>query len=346
MPDWDKLRAWFLEKKRSLPWRDEKNPYKVWVSEIMLQQTQVTVVLPYFKRWMQEFPYLEDLAQSPIEKVIKCWEGLGYYSRARNLQKGAQFVLEQFSGELPSNREALLKIPGIGPYTAGAILAFGFQQKAAAIDGNVQRVLARYFKVEEEISRVKTQENLRQKLETLLPANEPWTLTEALIELGALVCKKQPLCHLCPIKEGCVAFKENLTDKLPIKKPPAKITQLQRVVALVQYEQAYLVRKVPEGEVMEGLYEFPFLETETLPIEEADFIVEMKRKFKLFVQPIRRFPALKHGFTRYTVKLETISCIAKKRKGVDGYSWIAKDQLSSLPFSSGHRQVLHKLLAS
>jgi A/G-specific adenine glycosylase len=209
------LNSWFLENRRELPWRIDPTPYRVWISEVMLQQTRASVVIPYFERWMTLFPDVAALAAAPIERVIKTWEGLGYYSRARNLHRGAQQMVESFGGEVPSDREALMSIKGLGPYTIGAILSFGFQKRAAAVDGNVTRVLARYFSIEENVGRQSVKRLIGEKAEAILDEREPWVTAEALIELGATVCTPKPFCELCPLQKSCLG--KDKAESLPIK---------------------------------------------------------------------------------------------------------------------------------
>ena len=192
------VQHWFLQSQRSFPWREDRSPYSVWISEVMLQQTQARVVIDYYQRWMKKFPDIEHLARAPLEEVIKQWEGLGYYVRARNLHKAAQYLVEHHQGIFPSSRELLEKIPGIGPYTVGAILSFAFHQKAAAVDGNVIRVLTRLFAMQEEVQTQSSKKWLWKCAENLLPEKEPWILVEGLIELGATVCTLKPKCSQCP----------------------------------------------------------------------------------------------------------------------------------------------------
>jgi A/G-specific adenine glycosylase len=200
------LNTWFEENRRAFPWREDPTPYSVWVSEVMLQQTRASVVVPYFERWMITFPSVAALAVAPIEQVIKMWEGLGYYSRARNLHRGAQQIVDDFGGVIPSTKEELLKIRGLGPYTVAAILSFGFKQRAAAVDGNVLRVITRYAWIDQDIQKVATKRVVAEFVESFLDEKQPWVTSEALIELGATICTPAPRCALCPIQSGCAAY--------------------------------------------------------------------------------------------------------------------------------------------
>lgn len=329
----DLLRAWFLSQKRDLPWRTLSTPYAVFVSEIMLQQTQSSVVIPYFNRWMERFPTVQSLANAKEEEVLKLWEGLGYYSRARNLLKGAKTIQDRWQGNIPKEEEALKQIPGIGPYTVGAIRAFAFKEKAAAVDGNVLRVLSRFFAIKDDIAKSKTQQLMRELALTLLPDQEPWVIAEAWIELGALICKKVPLCQKCPLKEGCKAYKEDLTNLLPIKSNKVAITPLDRTVFIVLQKQEILLRRVPEGEIMAGLYEFPYVETGENDLE----------KFNIQATPLKKLPEVTHSFTRYRVRLTPYLMTCSGQKAPEGYFWAKLDQAASLPFSSGHRKIFKNL---
>ncbi len=228
------LVGWFNDNHRSFPWREERTPYKVWISEVMLQQTRASVVVPYFIKWMQQFPDVLSLANASLEEVIKAWEGLGYYKRARNLHKGARQIAENFNGNLPDSREALDTISGLGPYTISAILSFGFHKRAAPVDGNVARVMSRYLAIEENICRSKVRKEIEEKTAALLDEEAPWVTAEALIELGATVCTPNPFCEACPLQADCLGLKKGIARTLPIKNGEKPITLLKRTVAVVE----------------------------------------------------------------------------------------------------------------
>ena len=330
--DIEKLRQWFFRSRRSLPWRENPSPYEVWVSEVMLQQTQVSVVVPYFRRWMLLFPTIAKLAEAPLDKVIKTWEGLGYYSRARNLHAGARYLTKHHGGELPSSYEELQKVKGLGPYTIGAILSFAFKQREAAVDGNVLRLLSRYYCIEESIDKTLVQKRLRILCQTLLPEKEPWIIMEGLIELGALVCQKKPKCGACPLKKSCLGLKNCKAGLLPLKSKRGKIIHLHRVVAVIHTGKEVLLRKREVGKLMGDLSEFPYFDRGTL-VEEALGI------------PLKSLGPLKevtHGFTKYKAFLYP-HLYETERFELGGYEWIPFEKISSIPFSSGHRRILLSL---
>ena len=335
----ERLKRWFFSNRRELPWREGVSPYAVWVSEVMLQQTQVSVVVPYFKRWMTLFPTISALAKAAPEQVIKAWEGLGYYSRARNLHAGAKFLSDYHSGTLPSDPNILNEVKGLGPYTIGAILSFAFKQKAAAVDGNVLRVLSRYFCVEKEVDQGKTRQEIEAKAFEFLPDNEPWIVMEALIELGALVCQKKPLCQECPLQTSCLAKKEGKEGLLPRKKKKVKVTEIYRLVCLITTEDKVLIQKGQKGKVMEGLFEFPYIEGKKKEWSEEEVLTSVQKTFSMETLYKSRLDCVKHGFTRYRALLYPFLLELKTGPTPLNMQWVSKNQLNALPFSSGHRRV-------
>ncbi len=344
--DQQALITWFEEEKRDLPWRHDPTPYQVWISEVMLQQTQIATVIPYYERWMRELPTLKHLAQAPLEHVIKLWEGLGYYSRARNLHSAAKYILEHHQGEIPQDPVLLAKIKGIGPYTLGAILSFAFHQRHPAVDGNVMRVLSRYFKIEADIGSPKTQRHIRDLAESILPHKQSWVMTEALIELGATVCKKVPNCLQCPLRTSCQAFRHGITAQLPYKSKKIKIKHLVRAVAVIHAQDKFLVRQVQEGQIMSGLHEFPYMEIEQLPFELPrlqSWIQEQLGLKTSYVQPLKE---TRHTFTTYQVKLLPFHFSCKTPLPVTQYKWLTMEELIQLAFPSGHRFIFSEIRTS
>lgn len=335
----DELINWFDSERRLLPWRRSPTPYSVWVSEIMLQQTRVAVVIPYFERWMRRFPSVEALSQAPLDEVIKMWEGLGYYSRARNLHAGAQQVVNQYGGNLPKDEAALLSIKGIGRYTAGAIRAFAFHEQAAAVDGNVVRVMGRYWAIEEPLNSDRALRLLQRRIEEILPKERPWVASEALIELGATLCSaKSPRCGQCPLRKGCAAHALGRQGDFPLRAPRAKVTNLVRRVALIEYEGSLLVRCVPKGEVMHGLHHFPYAEEPTT-LEDLFDILEVKPT------EVKELTPVKHSFTRYRAHLFPLLFRLDRPVVVAGYFWAGSLMRDQLSFCSGHREILREFSA-
>lgn len=335
-----RLKQWFLETRRDLPWRHQPTPYAVWISEMMLQQTQVAVVIPYFLRWMERFPTIESLANASLDTVIKEWEGLGYYSRARYLHEGAKKIVSDFQGQLPNQEIQLKAIKGLGPYTIGAILSFAFHQKKAAVDGNVLRVLARYFQIEEDIAKPATVKRLRQLAEEVLPEEESWIVNEGLIELGATVCQRKPTCSLCPLQTTCLAYRHNVADQLPIKSKQTKTEYLYRtVIVLTASPDLYLICRRQKGEIMSDLHEFPYFETDSEGLTESELHEKIENHFGLAVQTKYFFPSVNQSFTRYQARLNPVWLHCAFPKPIQGADWISLSDLQQLAFSSGHRRI-------
>lgn len=341
--DSHKLIHWFQSAKRDLPWRRNPTPYQIWISEVMLQQTQVAVVVPYYERWLKRFPTVHDLAEAPINEVLKLWEGLGYYSRARHLHAGAQTIVERFNGEIPSTPDQLKLIKGLGPYTIGAILSLAFQKQAAAVDGNVMRVLARFFAYREDISKSSSIKILRQIAEENVPRNDPGAFNEALIELGATICTRTPQCQKCPLRSNCAALAQALEHELPIKGKSVSYQQLFRSVAVVISQNRLLVKKGEKGSIMTDLYEFPYFEVEASGITTTALAGLLKKNFNLATREAAPLPEFEHAFTRFRVKLLPVLYHSTRIKPVAGYEWLGREEVAQLPFSSGHRRILHHL---
>lgn len=257
-----RLLAWYKANKRDLPWRRSRNPYHIWVSEVMLQQTRVETVIPYFHRFLEKFPTVEALAEAPEEHVLKAWEGLGYYSRARNLQAAVREVHEQYGGIVPSEKEDITSLKGVGPYTAGAVLSIAYNKPEPAVDGNVMRVLSRFFVLEDDIAKPATRVKIERLAQELIPEGEASDFNQALMELGATVCTpRSPHCLTCPVMERCGARLEGREAELPLKtkaKPPRPEA---RAVALVEgsgpHAGKLLVRQRPTDGLLARMWELP-----------------------------------------------------------------------------------------
>ena len=251
------LLLWYDAHRRPLPWRDEVSPYRTWVSEIMLQQTRVTAVIPYFQRFMEAFPTVEALAAADTEQLMKLWEGLGYYSRARNLKKAAQIMAEK--GRFPDTYEEILALPGIGDYTAGAILSIAFGQGIPAVDGNVLRVMSRITGSEDNILDTKTRSRFRRLTAEIMPSHRPGAFNQALMDLGATVClpNGEPLCEACPAQPFCTAFAQNRQKALPVRISKTKRRTEEKTVFLLLRSGDVALRQRPETGLLAGLWEYP-----------------------------------------------------------------------------------------
>ena len=263
---------WYLKNKRDLPWRNTKDPYKIWLSEIILQQTRVAQGLPYYLKFAETFPTVHDLAASPLEKVLKVWQGLGYYSRARNLHETAVFISGELKGQFPDNYKDLIKLKGVGDYTASAIASTCYNEPVAAVDGNVYRVLARYFNIDTPINSSKGITEFRDLSQELLGNEHPWYYNQAIMEFGATHCTpKQPYCQTCPFSKSCLALKYNKIGELPVKIKKGKIKKrfFNYIVFRTRDDQTILEKRSGKG-IWEGLYQFPLIET-TEMLSAAEF---------------------------------------------------------------------------
>lgn len=249
---------WYQKQEKTLPWKQDKEPYHIWVSEIMLQQTRIEAVKKYYTRFMKELPTIHDLADVPEEKLLKLWEGLGYYSRAKNLKKSAIQIQENNHGKMPTSYVELLKLPGIGEYTAGAIASISYNEKVPAVDGNVLRVVSRVLASKEDVLLPETKKKITNKLLEIMP-DEAGDFNEGLMELGEKVCLPNtvPLCATCPIQEFCMANKENLTNEIPVRAKKQKRKIENKTVFILKYKNEIAIRKREKTGILANLYEFP-----------------------------------------------------------------------------------------
>lgn len=262
------LVEWFHREKRDLPWRRTKDPYKIWVSEVMLQQTRVDTVIPYYHRFIEKYPSIEALAYADEEELLKMWEGLGYYSRARNLQSGVKEVVEKYGGIVPNNRHDLQQLKGIGSYTAGAILSIAYNLPEHAVDGNVMRVLSRVLHITEDIALPKTRKTFEKAVEQLIHPVYPGDFNQALMDLGAMICTPtSPKCLLCPVREYCVSFMEGDADQLPIKSKKTKVKNEYYYVYIAVNDGKVLFERRHSDGLLANMWQFPMIFVEKSPEE-------------------------------------------------------------------------------
>ena len=352
-----RLLNWFDKHQRPLPWRKKYLPYEVWVSEIMLQQTQVETALPYFERWMKAFPTIESLAKSDEKKVLKLWQGLGYYSRARNLLETAQRVVKDFGGQFPSNYETIHSLKGIGPYSAGAIASIAFNQERPIVDGNVLRVLTRVYAIDTPIDDLKNRDQFWQLQESLIPKGQARFFNQALMELGALICSSSnPQCDRCPIQKFCKAYQEKTVDLYPVRKKRKKTVKVEASAVILEDDGRYLIQKRPLGKIMGGLWEFPEWK---LARDKKLSLKEIKNKTLKNLQcqsGIKRFDlkyraVIKRNYTHHLESLHVFDAHPDKRGHVKYLTcprlsdkkwlcvWATKKEFQKYPFSSAHAKI-------
>ncbi|WP_138432302.1 A/G-specific adenine glycosylase [Winogradskyella algicola] len=258
-----KLTNWYSNNKRDLPWRNTENPYHIWLSEIILQQTQVKQGLPYYDAFVRQYPTVFDLANASEKDVLKLWQGLGYYSRARNLHSTAKYVAHELNGKFPDNYKDLIKLKGVGDYTASAIASIAFNEVTAVVDGNVYRVLSRYYGINTPINSTKGIKEFKELASSLIDKNEPATFNQAIMEFGATQCKpKNPYCIVCPLNESCVALQKNLIDSLPVKLKKTKVKNrfFNFLVCIDKSKYTILEKRTSKG-IWQNLYQFPLIES-------------------------------------------------------------------------------------
>lgn len=289
------LISWYRECRRDLPWRTDPTPYHVWVSEIMLQQTRVEAVKPYYTRFLKELPTVEDLAKAKEDTLLKLWEGLGYYNRVRNMQKAAQQIMVDYDGEFPDRYEAILSLKGIGSYTAGAISAFAYGLPKAAVDGNVLRVVSRILGSREDIMKASVKKKIEEKLENAIPIEAASDFGQGLIELGALICIPggAPKCLECPVKEWCRTYREGLQEEIPVRTKQKARKKEKKTVFIFRDGEKTAIRKRPKRGLLAGLYEFPNVEG-NLSVEEA---VAYSKKIGLIPVRVKELGGAKHIFS-------------------------------------------------
>lgn len=282
--------AWYLKNKRDLPWRGTTNPYVIWLSEIILQQTRVEQGLPYFNKFLENFPDVEAFANASEEKVLKLWQGLGYYSRGRNMLFTAKYVMQHYHGNFPTAYIDLIKLKGVGEYTAAAISSFSSNEKKAVVDGNVYRVLARYFGIEEPINSSLGQKMFANLAQELIDGQEPSVYNQAMMEFGALHCKpKSPKCPTCPVKSGCVALRDKKVDILPVKLKKIKIRKRWFNYFVGKTDDEILAKQRKPGDVWQHLYDFPLIETDGTEFESSlEFAENVKNMFgeQVVIKPL------------------------------------------------------------
>ena len=302
------LLGWYDKNARVLPWREDASPYRVWVSEIMLQQTRVEAVKPFFERFIQVLPGIEDLACCPEDRLLKLWEGLGYYNRVKNMQKAAKLVADQYDGCMPGDYESLLKLPGIGPYTAGAVASIAFGIPVPAVDGNVLRVITRITASEADIASPAARREMEGLIRKVIPVERPGDFNQALMELGAVVCvpNGEAKCACCPLRHLCRARAEGRVEELPRKTPKKPRRIEERTVLVIRDGSRFAIRKRPKKGLLAGLYELPNLAGHL----EEDAVLEEVRMKGLAPLYITRLPEAKHIFSHiewrmigYTVKV-------------------------------------------
>lgn len=344
------LLAWYAQHRRELPWRQSLDPYAVWVSEMMLQQTRVATVIPYFQRWMQRFPTVASLARAQESDVLHAWQGLGYYSRARNLQRAAALMVAEHAGRVPERIAELLALPGIGPYSAGAIASIAYGHAEPLVDGNVIRVLARLCALRGDPNRAPLKAVLWEVARSLVPADAPGDFNQALMELGATVCTpRNPRCSACPLAAHCQGLKAELVQILPELPARAKPTQVHMVAAVSARAGRVLVTKLlPDAPRWAGMWLFPSAEVGSTETPEAAVDRALQTMVGLRAQPTGIVCVIRHTVTRFRITLDAYRTAppsgVAKALSVAEIAWKRPSELAELAMPKAHRAIANRLL--
>jgi A/G-specific adenine glycosylase len=336
------LMKWYDENKRSLPWRGYGSPYAVWVSEIMLQQTRVEAVIPYFQRWMERFPDIAALANASEREVLHQWEGLGYYARARNLRRAAQIVERQHDGQLPSDVEVLRALPGIGRYTAGAIASIAFGLDEAALDGNIRRVLARVFDVSEPARSPAGEKILWQLASKHLPKGRAGDYNQAIMDLGATICvPARPRCPICPVRAVCLARKLGIQEQRPVLLTNKISPHYVYVAVVIVRRGRVLLAQRPSNGLLGGMWEFPNGRVERVPAK--NIAKTIRKLYDVEVQPDEPLCVVRHGYSHFTVEVHAFRCSAADVPKRRNLQWALISALGDFPMGRIDRQIAGKL---
>ena len=331
------LHQWYEKHKRPMPWRETNDPYKIWVSEVMLQQTQVNTVIPYYIKFLKQFPNLKSLAEASQHDVIKVWEGLGYYARARNLHRATQKVVHEYQNQIPGNIADFQRLPGVGRYIAAAVLSIAFDVPLAVVDGNVKRVLARLFRIEEPANKTSSAGIFEKSATMLLLKKQPGTHNQAMMELGALICKPaNPDCMGCPVKRFCQSYEKNAVGEYPkrIKKKPTPEYHIA-VGVILKNDKILITKRKSEG-LLGGLWEFPGGKIEKGETPEEACLRELKEEVNLKVEIESHLTQVKHAYTHFKIRMEVFICRFKsgrvRLEGPVDHRWITMNQIEKYAF--------------
>lgn len=341
------LLRWFSSNNRELPWRLNYDPYHVWLSEIMLQQTQMERGVAYFQRWLQRFPDIDSIATADPQEILKYWEGLGYYARARNLYKAAKTIVDEFDGEIPSNYDDLLRLPGVGPYTASAILSIAFNYNIPVVDANVERVFSRIFDIDEPLKERGVHEKIKRMAEKLLPEGKARQFNQALMDLGGLICTpRKPQCGLCPISKECLAYLGNFVIDRPVKVAKQQTITIEMATGLILKNGYVFIQQRRDDDIWGGLWEFPGGRLKEGESPSDAVVREYKEETGFKVKVRRKITTVIHFFTKYKVILHCYQCLLDQDSilpdlnAAQKFHWIKEAQLDSYGFPAGHRKYI------
>ena len=339
-----KLYLWYRSHFRKLPWRDSHSPYKIWVSEVMLQQTTVQAVIPYYWEWLRVFPDIESFSRASLQKVLKTWEGLGYYQRAKNMHRASQIIMKIYKGQIPQDHDALLRLPGFGPYISSAVLSFSFDMPYPVIDANVRRILMRMMRIHEDAN-PQNDNILIQHLTPFLPQSNISLFNQAMMELGALVCRpKNPRCLLCPIIDFCQAYKAGEQEIIPRPKR-RKYRKIETVIGIIKKQNRILIQKRPSHGLLADLWEFPGGKRKKGEELTETLHREIKEELGAEVLKEKYFTKVAHVYTQFQVTLYAYECTLKDKPNLKEniHRWVTLKGMHEFPMPSGSVKIVRFL---
>lgn len=329
------LLNWFYKNKREMPWRNTKNPYYIWLSEVMLQQTQVNTVIPYYNKFINQFPTIESLSNADEEDVLKYWEGLGYYSRVRNFYTAVKEVRNEYNGIVPDNPEQFKKLKGVGPYTNAAVMSIVYNHALPAVDGNVLRVWSRVTNNDSDIALLKTKKQYEEELYPYVETKSG-DFNQAMMELGATVCTpKKPLCIACPVQNECLAFQNGVVDLLPVKKKKIKKKSAHFNVFYITNKKGEILVRQRNAKLLNGMWEFPMFDE-----EDSIHYIEDALDASMSVEKRPQF-TMKHEFTHLTWKMNVYRAYTEKEHFEMPYKWITEQEKDTLSFSTSMTKIFN-----
>jgi len=343
------LLDWYGRNKRDLPWRETSDPYKIWISEIMLQQTRVDTVIPYYHRFLDSFPTVDDLAAAEQQSVLKMWEGLGYYSRARNLHAASKQIVNQFNSSFPDSYSGLLELKGIGPYTAAAVSSIAFNRVQAVVDGNVIRVLSRFYGIEKDVRRAAVKSEIQAYADEIIDEENPGDFNQAVMELGATVCSPtNPQCDSCPLSTRCVAYNSAMTETIPYKSKKKKVPHHQIGVGMItDKNDRLLIALRPEDAMLGGLWEFPGGKKESDETIVQTVKRELQEELDVEVAVGDKFMQLNHAYSHFKITLHAYWCSIERGEPIPKTSqkitWTTLEEIEQYPFPRANKMLIEKL---
>lgn len=344
------LLTWFDANKRALPWREDYDPYRVWISEIMLQQTQMERGVAYFHRWMEALPSITAVAEAHEDTLLKLWEGLGYYSRVRNLHKAAKIIAAEHKGVFPEEHAAIRALPGIGEYTAGAIASIAFNQDVICVDANVERVFSRIFDIDSPVKQKHNMAFIRKTVTDVLPSGHAREFNQAVMELGALVCSKKPRCERCPLQQYCEAFHLGIPHERPVPTAKKEIKHIDVATGFLIHQGKIYIQKRPDFGVWAGFWELPGGSVEKGEAPEETVVREFMEETEFPVTIEDKILVVKHGYTTYRVTMHCYFLTFADQHSAEPvlhaateYRWVSMDELDEVTLPAGHRKLLDHL---